>query len=171
MLLHQPSPNGSSIVARMIKNARRYEHTHSLSAHRGDSSSGEITGRVRNVRTRGHRGRCPSNSFRVATRDINHIEISYPQPGGAPASVPITSTRHIYRTKHSYPWAPGPVPLQLNSPQRYWRVPLGARVVHKMYKSYGRPAPPPSGPTRPPPSRPSMIIPRPPPFVPLPKIC
>ncbi len=37
---------------------------------------------------------------------------SYPQPGGAPASVPATSTRHISRMKHLYPWAPGPVSLQ-----------------------------------------------------------
>jgi hypothetical protein len=78
MLLHQPSPKGSSIVARMIKNARTYEHIPIISAHRGDSSSGKITGPVRNVRTYWHRGRCPSNSFQVATHDINHIEIFVP---------------------------------------------------------------------------------------------
>ena len=44
---------------------------------------------------------------------------SHPQPGGAPASVPVTSTRHISRMKHLYPWAPRPVPLQLNAQQSY----------------------------------------------------
>jgi hypothetical protein len=41
MSLHKPSRKGSSIVAIMIRNTRTYEHIHSLSANRGDSSSGK----------------------------------------------------------------------------------------------------------------------------------
>ena len=143
MLLHKPSRKGSSIAAIMIRNARRYEHMPASSANRGDSSSGEINVRVRNICTRGHRPRCPLRQH--ATFPAGNL-CTRGHRGRCPSNLFRVATRDITGAKHLYPRAPRPVPLQFipcRNPRHNRRetfVPVGTEAGAPPIYSVSQPA-------------------------------